>query len=179
MELPVYGQARELAWALVLGTALGLVYDLLRPLRRGRISTALTDLLFCALTALALPAFTLYGGGGRLRIFALFGILTGAALWFLTLSRPLRRLEAVFLRPLQWLAAVLLRLFRRLAAALLRPLRGLAGGLRRFLRQLKAAFPRPLPRHGKRPIRASAAATRRVGGLSEKNMKKIRKNVRK
>ena len=94
MELPVTAQARELLAALILGAALGLVYDLLRPLRHGRLSTALTDLLFCLVTTLALLAFLLYAGRGRLRIFAIFGILSGAAVWFLTLSRPLRRLAS-------------------------------------------------------------------------------------
>ena len=47
MELPVALQLRELELSLALGAGLGLVYDLLRPLRRGRIFTALWDGLWC------------------------------------------------------------------------------------------------------------------------------------
>ena len=110
MELPVSTQAGELLAAWILGLLLGVSYDLLRPLRRGRITTALTDLLFCLLTTLSLLAFLLYAGRGRLRIFALFGMLAGASIWFLTGSRPLRRLGAVLGRllglPLRLLRAI-------------------------------------------------------------------------
>ena len=45
MELPVLLQFQELLWALALGAGLGLLYDLLRPLRHGQWRTALTDAL--------------------------------------------------------------------------------------------------------------------------------------
>ena len=35
MELPVLLQLRELLWAVAVGAGLGLLYDLLGPLRRG------------------------------------------------------------------------------------------------------------------------------------------------
>lgn len=101
MVLPVSTQAGELLAAGILGLLLGVCYDLLRPLRRGRVTTALTDLLFCVITTLSLLAFLLYGGRGRLRIFALLGMLAGASLWFLTGSRPLRRLGAALSRLLR------------------------------------------------------------------------------
>ena len=51
MARPVLLQLRELLCAVCAGVGLGLVYDLLRPMRRGRISTALADLIFCLLEA--------------------------------------------------------------------------------------------------------------------------------
>ena len=100
MELPVSTQAGELLASVILGWGLGIAYDLLRPLRRGPRTTALTDALYCLLTLLALLAFLLYAGRGRLRIFALAGISAGAAAWFLTLSRPLRLLSGAVFRAL-------------------------------------------------------------------------------
>lgn len=80
MELPVSLQLRELGWALALGAALGLVYRLLRPLRRGRYLTAAADLVYglCVLTALL--GFALYAGRGRLRLFAVAGIALSGGL---------------------------------------------------------------------------------------------------
>ena len=70
MELPVLTQLRELLYALAVGAGLGLCYDLLRPLRRGRWTTGLTDLIYCLLTLATLLGFALYAGRGRLRLFA-------------------------------------------------------------------------------------------------------------
>lgn len=91
MELPVIIQLRELAAALLLGAVLGMWYDFLRPFRRGRASAVGADLLFSVTTLAALLAFTLYGGRGRLRIFALLGMCAGGTLYFLSVSRFLRR----------------------------------------------------------------------------------------
>ena len=90
MELPVALQLRELAAALGAGAGFGLVYDLLRPLRRGRISTALTDLLYAALTLIGLLLFALYPGRGRLRLFALGAMGLSGSLW-LALGNTLRK----------------------------------------------------------------------------------------
>lgn len=81
MELPVGLQLRELELALALGAALGLVYDLLRPLRRGRGLTALTDLVYVTAVFLSLLAFALYAGRGRLRLFALGAMALSGGLW--------------------------------------------------------------------------------------------------
>ena len=70
MELPVTLQLRELGWALALGAGLGLLYELLRPLRRGPWITGIADLLYCLTVFLSLMAFALYAGRGRLRLFA-------------------------------------------------------------------------------------------------------------
>ena len=85
MELPVSEQLLQAASALLLGGALGLLYDVFRALRRLAGLEALWDLLFwlCALPAL----FTLgLAGPGGLRLFVLFAALLGAAVYFLVLS---------------------------------------------------------------------------------------------
>lgn len=93
MELPVSLQLRELGLALALGAGFGLLYDLLRPLRRGRITTALADLLYALLILLGLLLFTLYAGRGRLRLFALAAIGLSGGLWLKLFSPLIRRLQ--------------------------------------------------------------------------------------
>ena len=90
MELPLRLQALQLAAAFALGAALGVVYDLLRALRR-RVPalTAAADALFCLLLLVGLLALALYAGGGLLRLFFFPGIALGAWAYFRTLGRLL------------------------------------------------------------------------------------------
>ena len=90
MELPLRLQALQLAAAFALGAALGVVYDLLRALRR-RVPalTAAADVLFCLLLLVGLLALALYAGGGLLRLFFFPGIALGAWAYFRTLGRLL------------------------------------------------------------------------------------------
>ncbi|MBQ1372491.1 MAG: hypothetical protein IIY70_06115 [Oscillospiraceae bacterium] len=93
MELPVFLQLRELGLALVFGVAAGLVYDLLRPLRRGVWSTGLVDAFYALLLLPALLLFALYAGRGRLRLFALIAMALSDSLWLWGISPLFRRLE--------------------------------------------------------------------------------------
>ena len=93
MELPVSIQVRELLLALWTGAAFGLLYDLLRPLRRGRWSTALTDLLYCLTVLLGLLIFTLYAGRGQLRLFTLGAMWLSGGLWLRLISPVIRRVQ--------------------------------------------------------------------------------------
>lgn len=79
--------------SILLGGTLGLVYDLLRTLRKlgGRIWGGVLDGMFCVTAAAALFLFTM-AGDGELRLFVLMGALGGAVLFFCLLSRPLRPL---------------------------------------------------------------------------------------
>lgn len=91
MELPVRLQLQELGWALALGAALALVYELLRPLRRGRSLTAAADLVYGLAVLIALLGFSLYAGRGRLRLFALAGMALSGGLC-LRLGAQFRRI---------------------------------------------------------------------------------------
>ena len=97
MELPVRLQLRELALALALGAAFGLLYDLLRPLRRGRIGRTLTDLVYVLTVFVALQAFALYVGRGRLRLFAPAAMALSGGLW-LRLSAAVGRAAKKFVK---------------------------------------------------------------------------------
>ena len=115
MELPVLLQFQELLWALALGAGLGLLYDLLRPLRHGRWRTALTDALYVLLMLSALMLFALYAGRGRLRLFALAGMGCAGGLWLWLVSPLLRRLEDVRQRISRRFACRVSSVLRRLS----------------------------------------------------------------
>ena len=78
-------QALFLLLAVGLGAGLGLLYDLLRPLRR-RTNDALWDLLFCLAAALGCFCFAMYSGSGRLGSGELAAALAGFLLYVHALS---------------------------------------------------------------------------------------------
>lgn len=72
MELPIALQALQFAISGAAGLGLGLIYDLLRALRRrNRRLAILLDLLFCAMALLLFLLLALYPGHGILRLFML------------------------------------------------------------------------------------------------------------
>ena len=85
MAQSIRAQALLLLLAAGLGAGLGLLYDLLRPLRR-RTNDALWDLLFCAAAALGCFCFAMYGGSGRLGSGQLAAALAGFLLYVHGLS---------------------------------------------------------------------------------------------
>ena len=89
MEQPIGLQAAELGMALLWGVGLAAGYDLFRALRRSIGLRHLWDALFCLLVLMALWAFMLYPGAGRLRLLALAVMGLGALGWFLTIGRPM------------------------------------------------------------------------------------------
>ena len=93
MRLELMGQLAAFGQSILLGAALALVYDLLRPLRRRRPGwTAGLDGLYCLSVGLGLFFFTLRLTGGQLRLYALLGALGGGVLFFSLFSAPLRPL---------------------------------------------------------------------------------------
>ena len=91
MALDLRAQALSLLLALALGAGLGLLYDLLRPLRR-RGGTALWDLVFCLCAALLSFVFAMRADSGVLGtgelLLSLFGLLLYLR-FFSALQRPL------------------------------------------------------------------------------------------
>jgi len=104
--------------AILLGGALGLVYDLLRVFRRlgGRLWGGVLDALFCVLAVSSLFFFAM-AGDGELRIFVVMGAAGGAVLFFCLLSQVLRPLwdfwMNVFLAPVHAAGRVLKKTGRR------------------------------------------------------------------
>jgi hypothetical protein len=90
MEIAVSGQAAEAALSLALGAAVGIIYDLLRAIRRrlsGKAVTAIADGLFWIICAIGLFLLGFGVGHGRQRIFMTVLAFLGAVLYFLTASR--------------------------------------------------------------------------------------------
>ena len=89
-------QALGLLGALLLGLALGLAYDLLRPPRRaaGPLAAALLDVLFCLTAALAAFLYAMRASDGRLGLWELTASFSGFLLY-------LHRLSPLFLPLLQ------------------------------------------------------------------------------
>ena len=83
MAFQITEQLRAFGWAILLGLAAGLLYDLLRAirLRRPRITWAL-DLLYCLTAGAALSLFVLRQGDGQLRGYILLGALGGGVVFF-------------------------------------------------------------------------------------------------
>ena len=96
MGVSLSAQIISLLYALALGTAAALLYDLLRAIRmhrrRSRALTNALDTLYCLLLAALCFAFALHIGGGELRLYMLFAAIGGTALYFLLFSRFLRPL---------------------------------------------------------------------------------------
>ena len=77
MELPLLLQSGQFLYAAALGAALGLIYDVLRGLRRSlRGLTPLLDLCFALSVLLSGLLLALYAGDGHYRIFMLLGTAT-------------------------------------------------------------------------------------------------------
>ena len=90
MEISVSTQAALLAGALLLGAAVGLLYDFFRILRVRiplKLLGALLDLVFWLAVTAALFVYAVAAGDGAVRIYLVLGVLGGATVYFLLLSR--------------------------------------------------------------------------------------------
>ncbi|UOO37615.1 spore cortex biosynthesis protein YabQ [Oscillospiraceae bacterium CM] len=90
MEIPVTEQVIQAASSLLLGAAAGFLYDFFRVVRRRAPSgtvTMIADFLFWLVCGAGLFLLGLSLGGGRQRIFMSVVAVTGATLYFITLSR--------------------------------------------------------------------------------------------
>lgn len=89
MEIPVAEQAAAFAGAILLGFAVGVLYDILR-LFRLRLPIPflgpVLDLLFWVAVVAALFLYAASATGGRMRIYVLLSVFGGAVVYFVTLS---------------------------------------------------------------------------------------------
>lgn len=88
MEISLEVQSLRLLLALGLGAGTGLLYDVLRPMRRatGRAAAAILDALFCLLAGTGLFLFAMGAGEGRLGQWELCAALLGFLAWLHFLS---------------------------------------------------------------------------------------------
>jgi len=89
----------EQAWAFAAmaccGVCLGMLYDLLGPLRRMRGMCAITDILFGVFCAAGMILTALYLQCDPFRLYAFGGILCGIALYGITAGAGIRRISAM------------------------------------------------------------------------------------
>ncbi len=88
MEIALSRQSAALLAALLMGVGIGVLYDLLRPLRRrsGALAGGVLDTLFCLASGCAAFAYAMGIGDGRLGVWALAGALLGFLLYLHSLS---------------------------------------------------------------------------------------------
>ena len=90
MTVSVTDQALFFAGALVMGAAVGLLYDAFRILRvrvRLPLLGGVLDLLFWLVVTVALFVYTTTAGSGEVRLYIVAAVLLGAAAYFWLLSR--------------------------------------------------------------------------------------------
>ena len=132
MEIDSLQQLHILLRSVLLGWSLGLLYDLLRALRRRCRQPWLRstlDALYGLMLFLLVFLFTLRVGGGELRVFLLAGLAIGLLLFFALCSALLRPVWDL------WVDTVL-----RFLRLLILPFRLLLRQLKIFLHRLKKFF---------------------------------------
>jgi len=111
MEISLFGQLREAGLSLAAGVGAGVLYDVLRVLRRQLRSafvTVLADFVFWAAAAAALLLLGLTSEAGAQRLFMTLFLFLGVALYFCTLSRLLLPALALLGRALAELVRIAL-----------------------------------------------------------------------
>ena len=98
MEISVSVQAAAFGGALLLGMAVGLVYDLIRIPRayiRIPLLGEVLDLLFWAAVTAALFLYAIASGNGEVRIYMAAALFCGAVVYFLLFSPWVRKFSAL------------------------------------------------------------------------------------
>lgn len=117
MEISIAVQTLVFLKSILLGTALSVLYDVLRAARRtaraGVGATAVCDALFWMILLPSLFVFVLMAANGEGRGYILLGMTLGGVLYFLTLSLPLLALLCWFDRTLCALARIPCRVYAR------------------------------------------------------------------
>lgn len=131
MNSTPHDQLVALAGAFLVGLALGLLYDLIRPVRRRAPAWLeyLLDLFYCALFTITVFLCARLLSQGQLRFFLLFVNGLGAFCYFQVLSRPIRALFGLIER----LLSILLYPFRLFFSTL-------AGQLSHFFQCLRKSL---------------------------------------
>ena len=140
MGVELKGQALALLLAAAMGWLLGVLYDLLRPVRRrtGRVMGAALDMLFCLAAGAAVFTYAMGAGSGRLGLWELTAALLGFLLYMHTLSGPLLR---VFNALLELLCRLVGALKKTAARAVLLTKKALER-MRGYARKVREKFPK-------------------------------------
>ncbi|MDO4983162.1 MAG: spore cortex biosynthesis protein YabQ [Eubacteriales bacterium] len=88
MKTEIAKQLTSLSIALLLGFSLGILYDILRPVRRqsGKTGAAVIDALFASVSGIGLFLFAMGAGNGQLGLWELSASFLGFLAYIYTLS---------------------------------------------------------------------------------------------
>lgn len=138
MSISVQMQALSIIWALLVGLALGLFYDLLRPFRLYAPFWLefLLDLLFWFIVTIAVFVFAPLLSGGQIRIFTLLFQFLGALLYFQLFSRFIRRMTELLHDCLARILQLLFWPLRRLLCILRVPFSYFLSYLKKTIKKL-------------------------------------------
>jgi len=123
MIQPLWGQGLVFLFTVLLGAAVGLLYDIFRAIRKNVPHNAIVifieDIIFCAGATFFVFYFMFAQNYGEIRPFSLIGIAGGAILYFVTVSK-------IFLPFLSKILELILKValwpFRFIAKTILPPL---------------------------------------------------------
>ncbi len=117
-SVPQNEQLKIFVAALGAGFLLGAVYDIFRILRlslsRGKVCTVIFDTLYFMLFGFASYSFILAANKGEIRWYIIFGIIAGAAIWYLSFAPFSIKLTYRLVNALKRLYNVILTPFRAL-----------------------------------------------------------------
>lgn len=105
MGISLSAQTAYFLWSLVLGVALGVLYDLIRAvrmvLRAGKIHVLISDILFFAVCGVITSLFSLPFNKGDVRVFILFGEAVGFLAYRITLGSVMGKVYAFFAKKIR------------------------------------------------------------------------------
>ncbi len=124
MEITIAGQTWVFLWAIALGAALGVCYDVFRILRvalpHSSAAVAVEDVLFATICTAATFFYQLGTDCGRIRMFVLIGELIGFVLYYCTVGVIVLRISSGVIHAIQrflgWIWRILFAPMVRFAA---------------------------------------------------------------
>lgn len=149
MGIHLADQTRSFLGAILLGAALGLLYDVFRIVRiafpAGKARLFVEDVLYFMVCAAASFLFLLTSSDGIVRVFLLIGELIGVVLFHSTLGILVMRVaqaiinavKAVLRFLLRWILLPIWRVFYAIMSLFMRPARWIGKFVKNYLRKVK------------------------------------------
>ena len=105
MGISLSAQTAYFLWSLVLGVALGVLYDAVRAVRMifraGKIHVLVSDVVFFAVCGVITSLFSLPFNKGNVRVFILFGEAVGFLAYRITLGSVMGKVYAIFAKKIR------------------------------------------------------------------------------
>ena len=129
MGISLSAQTAYFLWSLVLGAALGVLYDVIRAarmvLRAGKIHVLISDIIFFAVCGVITSLFALPFNKGNVRGFILFGEAVGFLSYRLTLGSVMGKVYAITACKLRGFVQKIRKILEKIFKYLLKAIVGL------------------------------------------------------